>query len=164
MKIKPGAPRNIMSKLVRGDKQEPGSLRPVDELYDEINEWRCEHETWLEDIEEWHREHKLAELVLYKMERALPDHNRALEDHASIIHKHSNRIGRHERNLKNYIAGGQQDNKKHHALIKEHLSEDEQHTRERKRHDSFRETHKAAMAELVRISQLLQNLDNRPTD
>lgn len=136
-------------------REEPEPGLDVEAMHRDMNEWRSEHDAWLDDIDAWQREHKLAELVLYKLDRALPNHNSALAEHADAIKQHKKHVSRYERSLKNYIGSGKQDSLRYQALMKEHREQEARHQSERQRHKSFRDMHHAVMAELLRIRKLI---------
>ena len=152
--IKPPTSKNMSENSV-----EPESIETPEYLHREINEWRSEHDAWLGDIDLWQREYKLAAVMLYRMERALPSHNIALEEHAEGIRQHKTRISTYEKSLKNLIGIGNQDAMKHKDLLKEHRLQEKQHLNERRQHKAFRDTHLAAIAELIRATNLLESTD-----
>jgi len=152
--IKPPTGINVSENSV-----EPESIETPEYLHHEINEWRSEHDAWLEDIDLWQREYKLAAVMLYKMEHALPSQNIALEKHAEGIRQHKKRVSAYEKGLKNLICSSNQDAVKHKDLLKEHRLQEEQHLNERRLHKSFRETHLATIAELIRATNFLESKD-----
>jgi len=152
--IKPPPGKNVSENSV-----EPEPTETLEHLHRELNEWRSEHDAWLEDIDLWQREYRLAGAMLYRMERALPNHNMALEEHAESIRQHKNRVSTYEKSLKNLIGSGNQDAVEYKDLLKEHHLQENQHLNERRHHKSFRDTHLKAIAELMRATNFLESKD-----
>ena len=77
------------------------------ELMDENQHWHEDHLHWIADIEQWQQEtHRLVAL-LYRLEKAIPEHTSKLQQHLVLIEKHEQKIteyqgGRDQR----YLADG----------------------------------------------------------
>ncbi|VAW80822.1 hypothetical protein MNBD_GAMMA14-1263 [hydrothermal vent metagenome] len=128
-------------------------------LHCEVDEWRNEHNAWLKDIEQWRREQRLVKLILYKMERTLPDQNNSLDEHINSIRKHKQRVNLHGRNFHNLLASDKSCPADNDILLKEHNLQKSQHLQEKERHELFRDTHQAAMSELTRLTRLLEQTE-----
>mgnify|MGYP000468059266 FL=1 len=78
------------------------------ELKEENQHWHEDHLQWIADIELWQQEtHRLVAL-LYKLEKAIPEHSSKLQQHLVLIEKHEKKItqyqgGRDQR----YLADGE---------------------------------------------------------
>ncbi len=131
----------------------------VEDLYREVNEWRSEHDAWLKEVDRWKREQRLIKLLLYKMERALPNQNNSLDEHTRIISKHKQRISAYEKRFRELLAGEKPCPEKYGALCEEHALQKKLHLRERERHESFRRSHLAAMSELARLTRALEKAE-----
>jgi len=77
------------------------------ELKEEKQHWHEDHLHWIADIEQWQQEtHRLVAL-LYRLEKAIPEHASKLQRHLVLIEKHEQKIteyqgGRDQR----YLADG----------------------------------------------------------
>ncbi len=131
----------------------------IDDLYRELKEWRSEHDTWLKDVDQWRREQRLVKLILYKMERAMPDQNESLEAHTKAIGKHKQRLGNYEKKFKDLLANTAPQSGMQDSILKEHRLQKDLHLRERERHASFRHAHLAAMSELSRLTRTLEQAE-----
>ncbi len=151
----------IQSKPTETSSVDHSTLTSIENIHKEMNKWRSEHDAWLEEIHQWQREHQIAEMVLYKMERALPDHNKALEKHAENIRQHKDLVCSCEKNMKDFLNSSEKDEEQHHALLQEHRLQEEAHQCEKNRHKSFRDTHLSTMVELIRLMRLLES-DTHP--
>jgi len=133
----------------------------IEDLHHEVSEWSSEHDSWLKDIDLWRREQRLVKLILYKMERALPDQNNLLDEHTRIIRNHKQRVGAYEKKLQDLMAGDKLYPEKFDALWEEHQLLKDLHLRERERHESFRHAHLAAMSELNRLIHVLEQAERQ---
>jgi hypothetical protein len=58
--------------------------------------WHEEHVQWIADIELWQQEtHRLVAL-LYRLEKAIPEHSSKLQDHIALIEKHEQKITQYQ--------------------------------------------------------------------
>ncbi len=137
------------------------SATSLNTLHSEVNEWRNEHNTWLKDIEQWRREQRLVKLILYKMERTLPDQDNSLDEHINSIRKHKQRVTLYENNFHNLLVSDKICPMDSDTLLKEHTLQKNQHLQEKERHELFRNTHQAAMSELTRLTRLLEQTERQ---
>ena len=133
-----------------------GSELNVEDLYRELKKWHSEHDTWLKDVDQWRREQRLVKLVLYKMERALPDQNDVLDEHAKLIRGHKQRLDAYEKKFRDLLVEEKPHPDMQDTILKEHRSQKDLHLCERERHESFRRSHLAAMSELSRLTRVLE--------
>ena len=136
-----------------------GSALNVEDLYRELKEWHSEHDTWLKDLDQWRREQRLVELLLYKMERALPDQHNTLDEHTKIIRKHKQRLDAYEKKFRDLLVEAEPHPGIQNTILKEHRLQKDLHLCERERHESLRRSHLAAMSELSLLTLVLEQTE-----
>ncbi len=141
--------------------QNADSRTSVNALHHEVDEWRSEHSAWLKDIEQWRREQRLVKLILYKMERTLPDQNNSLDEHINSIRKHKQRVNLYEKSFQNLLVSDKACPVDYDTLLNEHKLQKTLHLDEKERHECFRDTHLAAMSELTRLTRLLEQTERQ---
>jgi len=139
--------------------QSTDSHTSINALHREVNEWSNEHNAWLKDIEQWRREQRLVKLILYKMERTLPDQDNSLDEHINSIRKHKQRVNFYEKNFHNLLVSDKSCPADNDTLLKEHNLQKILHLQEKERHELFQDTHQAAMSELTRLTRLLEQTE-----
>jgi hypothetical protein len=120
--------------------------------------WHEEHVQWIADIELWQEEtHRLVAL-LYRLEKAIPEHSSKLQDHLALIEKHEQKItqyqgGRDQRYLEveSDFVSIERQHEIYKALSKLHEEIKQQHAGLKQSYvtemDSFRDLAKALLAE-----------------
>lgn len=139
--------------------QETEPLPDLETMHREHEEWHSEHATWMNEIAGWKREQQLAEAMLYKLERSLPDYIRIMEEHSTSIAAHEKQLCEHEKRLEDYMVSGQLGKDRMVDLVDTHRLQEEHHARERKQHSAFRSLHQSAMTEFKRIAKLMLQID-----
>ncbi|TCK17993.1 hypothetical protein DFR30_1252 [Thiogranum longum] len=137
------------------------SPKNIEELHREVKKWRSEHDTWLEDVEKWRREERYLKLLLFRMERALPDEGSSLDEHARRVKDHVQRVGAYEKRLQALMKKGNPYSDIDDTLLEEHRLQKNLHLQERERHASFRNSHEAAMFELTRLTRALEQAERQ---
>ena len=120
--------------------------------------WHEEHVQWIADIDLWQQEtHRLVAL-LYRLEKAIPEHSSILQEHLALIEKHEQKIteyqsGRNRRYLETEsdFVSVERQQEFHKALSKLHKETKLQHTKLKQSYvtemDNFRDLAKALLAE-----------------
>lgn len=124
-------------------------------IHKKHSQWRTEHADWLRDVDLWRREQELAEVMLFKLDRALPNHVATLREHAMAIQAHEQQLQAQEQLLAACLSGHGEE-KQYAELARIHHQGREKHETMRQRHQKIQHTHHEAMKELKRITRLLE--------
>ena len=124
-------------------------------IHKKHTQWRNEHADWLKDVDLWRREQELAEVMLFKLDRALPSHIATLRDHAMAIQNHERQLQTQEQLLAACLSGHGEE-KQYIELMKIYRQGMEKHENMRQKHQKIQRIHSEAMKELKRITHLLE--------
>ncbi len=117
------------------------------------SECRSEHESWRLDLEQWQREIRAAELLPFKIERALPATGRVMEEHRNAINDLDRLLCEHEERLKRVAAASESEISD--DLVGEHRQQQHYHLNVRDVHRNLGLRHHKAIAEIRRLGALL---------
>gem|GEM_PF-5823039 len=93
--------------------------------------------------------------MLFKLDRALPNHVATLREHAMAIQAHEQQLQAQEQLLAACLSGHGEE-KQYAELARIHHQGREKHETMRQRHQKIQHTHHEAMKELKRITRLLE--------
>lgn len=65
-------------------------------LKQENAQWHRDHAVWAEEVRQWQHETERLVAMLYRVERAIPDHSSLLEKHNALIETHEQRVYSYE--------------------------------------------------------------------
>lgn len=61
-------------------------------LKQENEQWHRDHALWTEEAQRWQHETERLVAMLYRIERAIPDHSSLLDKHKSMVEMHEQRV------------------------------------------------------------------------
>jgi hypothetical protein len=124
--------------------------------------WHKDHIRWIADIKLWQQEtHRLVAL-LYRLEKAIPEHSSKLQAHLALIEKHEQKITQYQRERdQRYLevepdfVSIERQHEFYKAWSKLHEETKQQHAELKQSYvtemDSFRDLAKALLAEEVKF-------------
>jgi len=132
----------------------PVSELTHEEMRRQHREESSEHLGWLEEIGRWRGDNQRVLAMLEELKSSLHRQEASLDEHAAAIRHHQEQLQRHERSIDDHEHTGQSASHDPQAEDHEHLAT--RHEEERALHRRFRETHRQILAELDRLSELLE--------
>ena len=135
-------------------------ISTVVDMHRQNSEWRSEYASWRLDLEQWQREIRAAELLLFKIERALPATGRVMEEHRNAINGHERLLHKHEERLKRVAAAPESEISD--DLVAEHRHQQQHHLEVRDAHRKLGSRHHKAITEVRRLGALLGESSHTP--
>lgn len=142
-----------LGQLYAHARQSVNDIPTVAEMHSQNSEWQSEHASWKLDLEQWQREIHAAELLLFKIERALPATGRVMEEHRDAINDHDRLLREHEQRLKRVAAAPESEMSD--DLVAEHRQQQQHHLNVQDVHSNLGSRHHKAIAEVRRLGALL---------
>jgi len=124
------------------------------ECQKELNRWRAEHAAWLADIKKWKRQEQRVLVLLFELERAMPNQRIILNEHADTIRKHEKTLNGYKKYLVEYHKMDI-DDKRYAEMMDMHRKSKEQHVKVARKHAEMRLKHLAAISEISNLAKVL---------
>jgi hypothetical protein len=118
-------------------------------MHEQHRKWQRDHTTWLENLDAWKKELRVALSDLFEVEDMLRDYLDVLDVHADAIWQSRQRIQAHELVLSTEIKAGA--NETDRALAVTHHRVAAQHERATNAHARIRKHHHKVIVEVMRI-------------
>jgi hypothetical protein len=132
----------------------PVSELTHEEMHRQHREEKSEHLGWLEEIDRWRADDRRVLAMLEQLKSSLHRQEASLEEHAAAIRRHQDQLQRHERSIDDHEQAGE--SREHGQLAEAHERLATCHEEERALHRRFRDNHRQVLAELDRLSELLE--------
>jgi hypothetical protein len=107
--------------------------------------WREAHTRWRRDIERWQAEHAEVLSRLARLRSVVNEHCDALRDHARSLQESDEAFARHDREIADYLAGGQTPED---VISDKHQVQERLFSQQENLHERFRKHHERVMVRL----------------
>ncbi len=111
----------------------------------ENEQWHRDHELWAEEVKLWQHESERLVAMLYRIERAIPDHSSLLEQHKSLIEEHEQRVISYECGIDEHCIKTCPDYKTPEQQRHFHKDLSEVHEKTRRQHDKIKQLYSTEM-------------------